>query len=77
MILQQGGHVHVNTVAFVFQLLEFNTNCKWLRCVSNLLIAFHFRIDRQNVMCHLAFYTGYFTTKGPLDSRWVTHRVHF
>lgn len=42
MILQQGGHVH--TVAFVFQLLEFNTKCKTLRCVSNL---FHFRIDGQ------------------------------
>lgn len=35
---------YIHTVAFLFQLLEFNTNCKTLRCVSN---SFHFRIDRQ------------------------------
>lgn len=37
----------LHTVAFVFQLLEFNITCKPLRCVSNLLITFHFRIDGQ------------------------------
>lgn len=61
-------------VAFVFQLLEINSNCKPL-CFVSKSIAFHFRIDGQQGL--LAFYIQViFQQNGPRICR-VSHRVNF